>query len=126
MLTRAVSVLVVEGLNVKLIVQLVPTARLLGGAGQLLVWAKSALLVPLMAILLKVSAEVPVLAIATRWAGLTVPTVSAVNDTLVWDSVTAGPECGGTFNDDGKSSDQTSPALVGPGINRTNRSADTS
>ena|SRR2546427_5696087 len=127
MLAKALSAPVVEGLNVKSTVQLVPTARLLGDAGHVLVWAKSPLLAPVIVILLKVSAAVPVLVIARRWTELTVPTACAVNDTLAWDSVAAGPGIGGgTFKEDGKSRDQMSPTLLVPGRNRTNRSAETS
>jgi hypothetical protein len=125
-LAKAFPVPVVEGLNVKSTVQLAPTARLLGDIGHVLVWAKSPPLAPEIVILLKVSAALPVLVIARRWTELTVPTACAVNDTLAWDRVVAGPSIGGgTFKEDGKSSDQMSPTVV-PGRNRTKRSAETS
>ena len=52
---------VAVGVNVTLIVQLVLAARVEGLKGQLLVWAKSPLLVPVIEMLLMVSAELPLL-----------------------------------------------------------------
>jgi len=103
MLAIALSLPAIEGWKVKLTVQLVPTARLLGGTGHVLVWVKSLLLVPVIVMLLKVSGAVPVLFITRLWTELTVPKASAGNDTLAWDTVAAGPGLGGTFNEDGKS-----------------------
>ena len=58
----AVRVPVAVGVNVTLIVQLPPAATL---DPQLLVWAKSPLLVPVMPILLMVTAKLPVLETVT-------------------------------------------------------------
>ena len=49
------------GLNVTLMAQLALAARVEGLKGQLLVWAKSPLLVPVMPMLVIVSAELPLL-----------------------------------------------------------------
>ena len=68
----AVRVPVAVGLNVALIVQLVPAARL---APQVWVWMKSPLLVPVMAMPLMLSAAVPVLERVIDWAALLAPTV---------------------------------------------------
>ena len=70
--TLAVRVPVAVGLNVTLIVQLVPAARL---APQVWVWVKSPLLVPVMAMPLMLSAAVPVLERVIDWAALLAPTV---------------------------------------------------
>ena len=127
MLAKAFSVPAVEGLNVKLTVQLEPTARPLDDVGHVLVWAKSPPFGPVIVIPLKVRAAVPVLVIAKRWAELTVPTACPVNDTLAWESVAAGPgNGGGTFSEEGRSRAQTSPASVAPGRIRTKRSAEAS
>ena len=63
---------VAVGLKVTLIVQLDPAVRL---ATQLVVWAKSPLLVPVIAMPLIVRLASPVLLRVTPWAGLVVPTV---------------------------------------------------
>src|SRR5438132_9413887 len=52
---------VAVGLNVTLMAQLALAARVEGLKGQLLVWAKSPLLVPVMLMLAIVSAELPLL-----------------------------------------------------------------
>ena len=52
---------VAVGLNVTLMAQLALAARVEGLKGQLLVWAKSPLLVPVMLMLVIVSAELPLL-----------------------------------------------------------------
>jgi hypothetical protein len=62
------------GLKVTLIVQFDPAARVLDPLGQVLVWAKSPLLVPLKLILLIVRAALPLLVKVTVWAALVVPT----------------------------------------------------
>src|SRR5215469_4959283 len=59
-LTVADSLAAVEGVKVTLIVQLPPAASVLGEAGQVLVCAKSALLVPVIAMPLMVNAALPV------------------------------------------------------------------
>jgi hypothetical protein len=71
MLTLALRLPEAVGLNVTVMVQLAPAARLLG---QVLVWAKSAALVPVMAILVMLSALVPVLVRVTACPVLVVPT----------------------------------------------------
>jgi hypothetical protein len=71
--TLAVRLPVAEGLKVTLMVQLLPTARVLGLTGQVLVWAKSPLLVPVIPMLLMVSAAFPLLVRVTLWAPLVVP-----------------------------------------------------
>jgi hypothetical protein len=60
-LACALSSPAVEGLNVKLTVQLLPTASVLGATGHVLVSAKSPLFAPVIVILLMVSAVLPVL-----------------------------------------------------------------
>ena len=59
--TLALLVPVAVGLNVTLMAQLALAARVEGLKGQLLVWAKSPLLVPVMLMLAIVSAELPLL-----------------------------------------------------------------
>jgi hypothetical protein len=59
MIANALSPLIVEGLNVKLMVQVPPTARVPGDIGQLLVWVKSLLFVPVTAMLLILSPAFP-------------------------------------------------------------------
>src|SRR5437764_9329605 len=61
MLTLALRVPVAVGVKVTLMVQEALAARVLGLMGQVLVWAKSALLVPLKPILLMVRAALPLL-----------------------------------------------------------------
>jgi hypothetical protein len=126
MVTTALSAPAVEGLNVSPSVQTPPTERVAGATGQLLVWLKSPTLVPVIPILLMVKAVVPVFVSDTFWVELVVPTGSPANDRFVWDNVALGPGAGSPFSDDGKSNDQTSPVLLAPGRNRTNRSAETS
>ena len=62
------------GVKVTLMVQLAPAASVLELLGQVLVWEKSPLLVPLRPILLIVKAPVPLLVSVTVWAALVVPT----------------------------------------------------
>jgi len=59
--TLALLVPVAVGLNVTLMAQLALAARVEGLKGQLLVWAKSPLLVPVMLMLAIISAELPLL-----------------------------------------------------------------
>jgi hypothetical protein len=61
--SKALLAPAVEGLNVKLIVQVLPTARVAGDIGQLLVWVNSLLFVPVTAMLLIFSPAFPVFAI---------------------------------------------------------------
>jgi hypothetical protein len=126
MFTNALSGPVVEGLKAKLRVHFNPTARLFGAVGQLFVSSKSALSIPEIVILLTVRGIVPVLVRTTFWGELTVPTTCVANDKLACDRVPPGPGGGGTFNEDGKSSDHMKPVLFVPGRNRTKRSAATS
>jgi len=70
--TPALRVPVAVGLNVTLIVQLVPAARL---APQVWVWVKSPLLVPVMAMPLMLSAALPALERVIDCATLLAPTV---------------------------------------------------
>jgi len=70
--TLAVRVPVAVGLNVTLIVQLAPALTELP---QVLLWAKSPLLVPVMAMPLMLSAAVPALERVIDWAALLAPTV---------------------------------------------------
>ena len=70
--TPALRVPVAVGLNVTLIVQLVPAARL---APQVCVWVKSPLLVPVMAMPLMLSAAAPALERVIDCAALLAPTV---------------------------------------------------
>jgi hypothetical protein len=62
-IAKALSALAVEGLNVKLIVQMLPGARILGDVGQLFIWVKSPLLVPVTAMLVILSPAFPVFVI---------------------------------------------------------------
>jgi hypothetical protein len=68
----AVRAPVALGVKVTLMVQLLPAARVLGLMGQVLVWAKSPLLVPLIPMLLMVSAAFPLLVRLTVCAALVV------------------------------------------------------
>ena len=81
--TLAVLVPDAVGLKVTLIAQVVPAAT---EPPQVLLWAKSPLLVPVTAMLLMLSAALPVLDSVIAWAALVVPTfwfanVSEVGDT---------------------------------------------
>src|SRR5580700_10617296 len=75
------------GLKVTLIVQLVAAASELP---QVLVWAKSPLLVPTMPMLLMVKVALPELLRVTVLAALVVPTAWFANETLVGDRPTTG------------------------------------
>src|SRR5437667_12592549 len=66
----AVRVKGAVGVKVTLMAQLALTARVAGLTGQLLVRAKSPLLVPVIVMLLIVSGAVPVFVSVTGWAGL--------------------------------------------------------
>lgn len=72
MVKLALRVPVAVGLKVTLIVQLAPEAKL---EPQLLVWAKSPLLVPVIVMPLIVNEEAPAFRIVTLFAALVVPTV---------------------------------------------------
>ena len=72
--TLALRPPVAVGVKVTLIEQLAPAARVLEPLGQVLVWAKSPLLVPLRAMLLMVKAAVPLLVNVTVCAALVLPT----------------------------------------------------
>jgi hypothetical protein len=74
MVTLALRVPVAVGVKVTLMVQEAPAANVLEPLGQVLVWAKSALLVPLSPILLMVRAAVPLFLRVTVWAALVVLT----------------------------------------------------
>src|SRR5437868_4651428 len=65
MLTLALRVPIAVGVKVTLMVQEAPAARVLELLGQVLVWAKSPLLVPLRPILLMVRAALPLLVSVT-------------------------------------------------------------
>src|SRR5580658_1560314 len=73
MVTLAVWLPFAAGVKVTLMVQLAPAARELP---QVLVWAKAPLLVPVMAILVMLTAVLPVLLNVTVWAVVVVPTFS--------------------------------------------------
>src|SRR5207237_2751834 len=73
-LTLALRVPVAVGVKVALMVQEAPAASVLELLGHVLVWAKSALLVPVRAMLLMVRAAVPLLVNVTVWAVLVVLT----------------------------------------------------
>ena len=88
--TLALRLPVAEGENVTLIVQFAPAANVLGLSGQEFVWAKSPALIPLTAILLIVSAAVPLLVSVTDLAALVVPTSWLPKLSDVGLSVTAG------------------------------------
>ena len=75
------------GVKVTLMVQLAPTARL---APQPLVWAKSPLLVPVIAMLLIVNGALPLFVSVTAWAALVVLTDWFPNPTEVGDRLAAG------------------------------------
>ena len=77
-----------EGVNVTLMVQLALAASVDGLMGQLLVWAKSPLLVPVTAMLAMVTDVVPVLESVTVWAALVVPTCWLANVREVGDRLT--------------------------------------
>jgi len=78
------------GVKMTLIVQLDPAARVLEPVGQVLVWAKSPLLVPVMLIPLIVRAAVPLLVRVTVCVELLVPVCWLAKVRLVGLSVTAG------------------------------------
>jgi hypothetical protein len=63
-----------DGVKVTLIVQLAPAANVLGLMGQVLVCAKSPVLVPVSVILVIVRAAVPLFVSVTDLAALVVPT----------------------------------------------------
>jgi len=69
--TLAVRLPFAVGVKVTLMVQLAPAARELP---HVFVWTKSPLLVPVIAILVMLTAVLPVLAIVTAWAVVVVPT----------------------------------------------------
>ena len=75
------------GVNVTLMVQFAPVAT---EPPQLLVWAKSPLLMPVMAMLVMVSGPLPVFVSVTGFGGLVVETVCLPKFRLVVESVTAG------------------------------------
>ncbi len=72
--TLALRVPVAVGVKVTLMVQEAPAARVLDPVGQVLVWAKSPLLVPLKPMLLMVKAALPLLVNVTACAVLVVLT----------------------------------------------------
>jgi hypothetical protein len=74
------------GVNVILTVQLAPDAKVAGGTGQVLVWAK----VPVTAIPDTVNGPVPVLESVTVWAALVNPTFRLVKVKLVGATLAAG------------------------------------
>src|SRR5437588_2072350 len=74
MLTLALREPVAVGVKVTLMVQEAPAARVLEPLGQVLVWAKSPLLVPVKPMLLIVRAALPLLVNVTAWAELVVLT----------------------------------------------------
>ena len=86
----AVRLPAADGEKVAEIVQLAPTARVLGPMGQLLVWPKSPAFVPVNPIELIVSAAVPELVKVTFCEALEVPTGCWPKPRLVGASVTAG------------------------------------
>jgi hypothetical protein len=90
MATLALSPVVVLGVKVTLIVQLPFVASVLGLMGQVLVWAKSPLLVPVRPMLLMVKGAVPLLVSVTVLAALVVPVVWFPNARLLGFTVTAG------------------------------------
>jgi hypothetical protein len=76
-LTPALSALVWLGVKVTLIVHLAPTATL---EPQVLVWAKSALLAPMIVKLVKLKAATPVLVSVTTCGAVAVPTAGLLNE----------------------------------------------
>ena len=65
MLTLALRLPIAEGVKATLIVQVAPAASVLEPLGQVLVWAKSPLLVPVRPMLLMVRAALPLLVSVT-------------------------------------------------------------
>ena len=78
-------------MNLTLIVQLPPVARVAGEVGQLLVCAKSALLVPVIVILLIVNAPLPVFLIVKICGALVVLTSWLPKASEVGDKLATGP-----------------------------------
>ena len=94
MLTLALRVPVAVGVKVTLMVQEAPAANVLELLGQVLVWAKSPLLVPLRPILLMVRAALPLLVSVTAWAALVVLTCWLLKLRLLGLRLTAGDGAG--------------------------------
>ncbi len=88
--TAAVLVPFDVGVNVTLMLQLPLTPRVEGLSGQLLVWAKSPLLVPVIATPLMVKGAVPELVSVTVCGALVVPTDTLPKFRLVVDRLTRG------------------------------------
>jgi hypothetical protein len=88
--TVAVRALLCVGPKVTLMVQFAPAARVDGETGQVLVWMKSLGSVPVMLMLVIVSAVLPLLVRVIVWGELLVPCATSPNDRLAGDSVTAG------------------------------------
>src|SRR5438874_2523489 len=92
MLTLALRVPVAVGVKVTLIVQEALAASVLGLMGQLLVWAKSPLLVPLIPMLLMLRAALPLLVSITAWDALVVLTCWLLKLRLLGVRLTAGAD----------------------------------
>src|SRR2546421_214298 len=90
MLTLALREPVAEGVKVTLMVQEAPAANVLEPLGQVLVWAKSALLVPVRPLLLMVRVALPLLVSVTVWAVLVVLTCWLLKLRLLGLRLTAG------------------------------------
>jgi hypothetical protein len=80
------------GVNVTLMVQLPPAAKLLGNGPQVFVWAKFDAFVPLIAMALTVIVALPVFDSVTACAALLVPTCGLRNVRVVAESVAFAPE----------------------------------
>ena len=87
MLTEAVRLPLAEGLNVTLIVQLLPAATELP---HVLVWAKSLALTPVSARLVMFSVVPPLFVSVTAWALLVVPSAWLANVMLGGDKFAVG------------------------------------
>jgi hypothetical protein len=79
-----------EGVNVTIMLQVAPDGTLVNP--QVLLWAKSALLVPPTVTPFTVSGALPEFVTVTVWDGLVVPTSCPVKVKVVGESVTAGAE----------------------------------
>lgn len=90
-LTEAVRVPPAVGLKVTVNVQLLPAASVEGDKGQVFVWLKSPELLPVMVMVVMVSALFPLLVKVTFWVALLVPMFWTAKVRLVGEKVTAGP-----------------------------------
>lgn len=89
-LTAALRVAATAGVNVTLIVQLAPAARVFEPVGQVFVCAKLAEFAPVIVMPLMLSAALPLLVRVMLFAGLVLPTLTLPKLRLVGLSVTAG------------------------------------